>query len=161
MATDFFQIARRGNETEVACFSDLNDINMVSSDKQTLLHAAIAYRNRAAITALLKLGINIDSQDINGATSLQYAITNGDYESTEALLIRGADISLQDIHGNTVLWTAVFNARGQYDFVDLLMRPGASQFNKLKNVHGHSPLDFASQIKDTHLVRLLSGEGST
>ena len=49
-----------------------------------------------------------------------------------------------DTHGNNPLWTAVFNARGEYRIIDLIVN-AKGDFNS-ENQYGKTPLSFAKQI---------------
>jgi ankyrin repeat protein len=79
------------------------------------------------------------------------------YEATECarvLLANGARVDVEDEHGNQPLWTAVFEARGDYGVVAVLMEHDADPDHV--NRHGGSPRMFASKIEDPQLLALLS-----
>ena len=69
------------------------------------------------------------------------------------MLEGGAAVDIADRHGNQPLWAAVFNARGDYAIVRRLIECGADPAHA--NVHGRSPRDFAEQIGDDTLLRVL------
>jgi uncharacterized protein len=73
---------------------------------------------------------------------------------SKAIINSGAILELMDNYGNTPLWYAVFNARGNYEYVELLMQNKANP-NSLNNA-GRSPIMFASQIMDQRLIEILS-----
>jgi ankyrin repeat protein len=60
---------------------------------------------------------------------------------------------LEDIYGNQALWTAVFNAKGNYTVVEAFLK--FKQDVEHKNKYGKSPLDFAKQITDQFLIKIL------
>ena len=55
--------------------------------------------------------------------------------------------------GNTPLWTAVFNANGNYELVELLLKHGANP-NSVNNAD-NTPLKFAETIQDEELIKKL------
>ena len=152
---DVFQIVRReGIETFKSAISS-GDTSKTTDGNRTLLHVALAYgRPVEFIEKLIQLGADVNAVDTNGETPLHYAAVHGRITEAAVLLQSGGDVSLADKHGNTPLWAAVFNARGVYDLVRLMMARGAHCAQK-KNRHGRSPLDFARQIGDETLVAIL------
>lgn len=77
-------------------------------------------------------------------------------EIARLLLSKNADINIEDAYGNNPLWTAVFNARGDYRMVELFIQNNANihHLNKARR----SPLDFAKQIDDLHMIKILLQE---
>ena len=157
MATDYFQAVRRSGPAAAAILAAAPDINLRHDDGQNLLHHAIAYRNRPAALYLIEHGIDVNAQDDNGGTPLHVAAEYHDFDVARQILERAGDLSIVDSHGNTAVWTAAFNARGKYAMVQMFVEFGGAKFGALKNKHGHSPIDFARQISDEQLVRLLGG----
>lgn len=155
MLTDLFQAVRRDGASAATALATAPDINVRHDDGQNLLHTAIAYSNQSVIDELLKLGIDVNAQDSKGQTPLHYAATYQNVDAAEQILSNGGDLSLVDVHGNSALWSAVFNARGKYGVVNALLRHGGKQFSAVKNKHGKSPVDFATQIGDKELIALL------
>jgi ankyrin repeat protein len=125
----------------------------VNEYQQTLLHEAISHKQAEYTLFLLQKGVNVQQQDYRGATALHFAAEDNLPEPIIHILSYKADPNTVDCHGNTPLRTAVFNARGDYRVVKLLIEAGADP-NK-KNKYGKSPLDFAIQIKDEELQQLL------
>jgi ankyrin repeat protein len=99
--------------------------------------------------------VDVNAQTTTGSTPLHYAAAHSNTNAARLILSHGGDVTIADKHGNTPLWTAVFNARGKYELVELLLQHGAAQVATRKNLHGKSPLDFATQIGDAHLMQLL------
>lgn len=71
------------------------------------------------------------------------------------IIENGGKLEKKDCYGNTPLWYAVFNARGKYELIELFLQSGANSASK--NNIGKSPLDFALQINDERLQRILQG----
>lgn len=130
----------------------LNDLNEYG---QNLLHEAIAYNQVETAIRLIRKGINLNLGDQDGATPLHFAAAYRLSAVATELLERGANPNVVDKHGNSPLWTAAFNARGNYALVELLKKFGAVA--TVRNQYGKTPIDFAKQIDDAFLTKLLSG----
>lgn len=153
---DYFQAVRRDGRDAVSVLKALSDVNIRNDDGENLLHVAIVYSNHDAAVELIQRGIDVNAQDRMGRTPLHYAAAHQSAVAARQILDHGGDFAITDEHGNTPLWTAVFNARGNYDVVVALIDRGATKVAQVKNKHGRSPIDFATQIGDAELVRLLS-----
>ncbi|MEM1001942.1 MAG: ankyrin repeat domain-containing protein [Bacteroidota bacterium] len=97
---------------------------------------------------------DINVVDINGMSLLHFC---GEYlrpKFAKHLIDKGIDINLKDKHGNSALWKAVFNSRGNYGLVELLVENESEP--KAKNNANRSPLDLAISLGDKRLIGLLS-----
>jgi ankyrin repeat protein len=152
---DLFQLIRLG-----VAFDDLDERTLLlhlqdlNEYGQTLLHEAISHRQGDYALFLLGKGINVRQADYQGATALHFAAEYCLAEVTACILEHHGNPNAADEHGNTPLWAAVFSARSDYQVVQLLVDAGADPTTK--NRHGKSPMDFAQQIKDEALQRMLS-----
>ena len=126
----------------------------------TALHYSISESNLDVTRCLLEHGADVMVQDDNGATALHYAVEYNAYEAAELILKQNGDvIGVPDKHGNQPLWTAVFNSRGNYEMVDLLLHHRADVHHQ--NSVNASPLDLAKRIGDAALaLRLETSLGS-
>ncbi|MCH9693470.1 MAG: ankyrin repeat domain-containing protein [Gammaproteobacteria bacterium] len=131
-----------------------SSIELQDGDARTPLVNAAIVGNIRVLTWLLDNDADMDSQDRDGCTALHFAVQEKHAEIIEMLLDGGADVGLTDSHGNAPLWRAVFDARGNYEFVRLLLRHGANPH--AKNESDRSPMDFAQTIEDVELVALLA-----
>jgi len=149
---DIFQIVRL-NEVD-KYFSIINefDINTINANKQNLLHEAIANGRVDIAIDLIERNININQQDSSGLSPLHYCSLYKEKNIAVSLIKKGANINILDIHNNNPLWTAVFNARGEYSLVDIIAKNGGN-FDS-KNKYHKSPLDFANQIDDSHIIEI-------
>ncbi|GAB3041194.1 ankyrin repeat domain-containing protein [Natronobiforma cellulositropha] len=154
-ADDLFQAAADG-DAEVFAAADDDELAVRDEVDCSLLHLAAANGQVAVAEALLERGVDPDLADESGQTALHYAAAHGETEVTALLLAYGGDTAIADEHGNGPLWTAVFNARGAYDLVDLLLEAGADP--TAENDAGRSPLDFAAQIGDDDLLERLDSQ---
>lgn len=152
---DLFQLIRLGvaldDLDERTLLLHLQDLNEYG---QTLLHEAISHHQGDYALFLLEKGINVEQADYQGATALHFAAYYRLADVTARILEHHGNPNAADEHGNTPLWTAVFSARGDYRVVQLLVDAGAGPTTK--NRYDKSPMDFARQIKDEALQRVLS-----
>lgn len=86
-------------------------------------------------------------------TPLHYCAANNSFDVAEVLLKNSVQINISDKFGNQPLWTAVFNSKGNYWLVVQLVNLGSDC--DYKNISNKSPLDFAKQIQDIELIKLL------
>ncbi len=96
---------------------------------------------------------NVNVSDKNGMTLLHFCSEYNRKSMAKRLIDKGAELNLTDKNGNSPLWKAVFNARGDYELVKILIDSGANPNSK--NNADKSPLDFAKTIKDDQLIKLL------
>jgi len=124
----------------------------------TPLCAAIAERRADISMLLLELGADASVQDIDGSTALHWAVENRLPSVLESLLKKCPDaVSISDKHGNQPLWTAAFNARGNYEMVECLLRFGADPHHR--NKVELTPLDIPKRMKEPALLELLESFG--
>jgi hypothetical protein len=156
---DVVERIRRGESLEESDVATV-DPHWRSKHGETLLHVAVVSRNLDAVGDLLRFRVDPNVADISGNTALHYAANGRDVVAAslvELLLAHGADPNLVDDYGNTALWRAVFAARGQYLVVERLLSQACGTSVRTRNKAGRSPLDFATQIGDTALVKMLAG----
>jgi len=89
-----------------------------------------------------------------GFNLLHFACEYNNITLAKELLERHINIEEKNIYGNTPLWIAVFNSRGKYEMVDLLLSYNANP-NSANN-SGNTPLKFAMTIDDKILVEKLT-----
>ncbi|KHS62172.1 ankyrin [Pectobacterium brasiliense] len=153
MISNAFQFVRDGQSEGLCSLVTSDNVNVTNEYGQNLLHEAIAYGNVAVVNKLIELGVDVNHQDDKGQTPLHYAAQHKMKDVAEIILMNKGDVFVTDKFGNQALWTAVFNARGDYDIVSLLLTHHS--LPEHKNNSGRSPLDFARQIKDTGLISIL------
>lgn len=118
------------------------------------LLTAISARSPDLIRSALELGEDPNWRDESGRVPLHYCGIHKCASCAELLIQSGADINAEDQHGNQPLWTAVFEARGDYSVVSILMKAKADPNHRKR--YGRSPQMFAEQIMDAVLVKLLA-----
>jgi ankyrin repeat protein len=143
--TNFFDEIRFNPDFNVR---EISDINQLDKSRRTYLQIAIAHRPELA-DGLIDRGVDIDNQDVDGATALHFAISWSHFDIAKKLIRRGANLSLRNKHGNDALWTAVLLPRPDYDVIRLLVEKGADPF--IKNKAGRSSADMA-QVKNNGIM---------
>jgi ankyrin repeat protein len=101
------------------------DANFMDSYKAPPLYYAVVINDVDMVKALIKKTKNINLQDIDGMTSLMWAVYNEDDnpENVQALLDAGARLDLKDKNGATALTWAL--KKGNTKTVALLKKAGA------------------------------------
>ncbi|WP_109436270.1 MULTISPECIES: ankyrin repeat domain-containing protein [Aquimarina] len=132
------------NEFGVDCFDTY---------KRTLLINAAAKGNVEILKLLIDKEADINFQDKIGYTALHFAAQNKNIEIASTLVEHGADINSKDNYGNPPIWTAIFNAKGDYNIVELLLKTGADIDTKNKNEK--SPREMGELMLGDTFVQLL------
>jgi uncharacterized protein len=112
--------------------------------------------NTNALSSFIDLGVDINSVDNAGRTTLIEAVFGGHPHTVQELLKRGANVNAQDADG----WTALMEAasKGRADIVRILLAYGADA--RMKNKNGWTALRTTSRL-NTELVRLLRDAGAS
>ena len=152
---DLFQSIRIGDIDRFMMHINSDNLNSVNEYKQSLLHESISSKNIIVSDYLIKNRIDLNAADYNGQTALHYCAAHNTLDIAENVLNNGGLLNISDKYGNQPLWTAVFNAKSKnsYDMVKLFLRY-TTDINH-KNNNGRSPLDFAHQINDEELIKIL------
>lgn len=153
---EIFTTIRFGTYEQYEKYIASTDIDCCNEHKQNLLQEAIAASKNDIAKDLINRNIDINHQDSNGQAPLHYCAQYLNIEIARLLLSKNADINIEDAYGNIPLWTAVFNARGDYRMVELFIQNNANIHHL--NKAGRSPLDFAKQIDDLHMIKILLQE---
>ncbi|MGX7666648.1 ankyrin repeat domain-containing protein [Flavobacterium pedocola] len=97
---------------------------------------------------------NVNKKYQKGLNLLHFACEYNNIRLAKELLERHINIEEKNIYGNTPLWIAVFNAKGKYEMVDLLLSYNANP-NSVNNAD-NTPLKFAVKIDDKTLIKKLT-----
>ena len=117
---------------------------------------AAAAGNKAEIERLLKSGADVNAQQGDGATALQWAAYRGDAELAERLLKAGAKPGLANHNGATPLWLAA--TRGDAAVIQALLKGGADANEQLPL--GRRPLMLAARSGNVDAVHALLEHGA-
>ncbi|RZL37950.1 MAG: ankyrin repeat domain-containing protein [Pedobacter sp.] len=132
-----------------------NNINRLNVSSVNLLQNALKHKQDEIARYLINQGIAINHKDDVGYNALHYlAVYENDISLAELCLQKGADINATDNYGNSALWTAIFYARGNYNYVECLLRNNADV--SVVNKSGKTPLDLALLLKFQGLIDLLA-----
>ena len=112
--------------------------------------------NRAEVERLLKRHADVNAQQGDGATALQWAAYRGDAKLAELLLKAGAKPGLANHDGATPLWLAA--ARGDAAVIQALLKGGADANEQLPL--GRRPLMLAAHSGNIDAVHALLEHGA-
>jgi ankyrin repeat protein len=112
--------------------------------------------NKAEIERLLKSGADVNAQQPDGATALQWAAYRADAQLAELLLKAGAKPGLANHNGATPLWLAA--TRGDAAVIEALLKGGADANEQLPL--GRRPLMLAARSGNVDAVRALLEHGA-
>ena len=112
--------------------------------------------NTTEVERLLKRGADVNAQQADGATALQWAAYRGDAKLAELLLKAGAKPDLANRDGATPLWLAA--ARGDAAVVEALLKGGADPNEQLPL--GRRPLMLAARSGSVEAVHALLEHGA-
>lgn len=153
MTNEIFSIIRNGLTEHYQLSISSIPINSNNEFGQNLLQEAIAYCRNGIAVDLVNRGIDINHQDHRGQTPLHCCAQHNNLAIAELLLAKKGEVNIMDFYGNNPLWYAVFYADGDYRFVKLLIKYGANVLSKNKAMR--TPLDFAKEIDDEVMVKIL------
>tara|TARA_R110002073_G_scaffold21524_7_gene75837 strand:+ start:10136 stop:10612 length:477 start_codon:yes stop_codon:yes gene_type:complete len=137
---------------DVALGADINERDQFGSAP---LHYALSESSYEVAIFLLDHNADVGCRDGDGKTPLHYTIEYNHLDLAAKIVERDSStINVPDNDGNTPLWTAIFNAGTDFQFVELLLRKGAS--TTVKNNFGRSPFDLAEKLGDAQLIELVS-----
>jgi len=113
-----------------------------------------ASRNVRTCKIALESGLfDVNMQNKNGKTALDYVLGREDYNIVKLLLDNGANVNMQNKYGYTALMYAV--DREDYNTVKLLLDNGADV--NMQNKYGYTALDYAEGFYErTEIFELLN-----
>jgi len=95
------------NFTILNALRKLNDLNIINSSRQSLLHLAVLYKKYEVARYLVKNGAKVYLQDANADTPLHIAVRNSDIAFIKILLLSPSSMSALFIKNVTLLISKV------------------------------------------------------
>jgi ankyrin repeat protein len=115
-------------------------------------------RNESEVKPVpLRWGVDVDSRNCDGWTSLMTATVYGHPDIVQLLLRKGANVESRPKEGKTPIMQA--SARGKLDVVQLLLQNGAAVDSR--DHDGWTPLTIASKNGQQDVVQLLLQNGAS
>lgn len=133
------------------------DLNAASVDGRTPLHTASSSWHTGIVEYLISRGADVNAKDNAGKTVLHYESETGNARLVKELLTAGADANSKGVRSRTPLHYAVLN------LCNNVVRPLLSARNVDVNTRdddGRTPLDYAIDLNDQSLARLLEQHGA-
>jgi len=127
-----------------------------AAERDLRLLEAVVARDRVAVHALLKAGVNVNAARADGTTALLYAAHWNDLETVDRLLRAGAKVDAADDHGMTPLARACEN--GNLGMVERLLDAGADPVSA--QTSGLTPLMVAARTGHLPVVKALLARGA-
>ena len=97
--------------------------SLSSPDRTTLLISAAKNGDLGVVSALLNVGLDVDTVDSHGRAPVFWAAQNGHDDVASALIAAGADVHLRDAANTSPLHTAAVH--DQYQVATMLIQQGA------------------------------------
>lgn len=118
------------------------NINQVDEFGYSLLHISISKGFDEVSEFLMRNGIDPNTKDHNGQTSLHYCAFYNKIDLAKIIISNNGMLDIEDNYGNEPLWTAVFNDYGRnerIEIISLFIKHGANISHK--NKVSKSPFD--------------------
>ncbi|KAI6184062.1 hypothetical protein M3Y97_00556000 [Aphelenchoides bicaudatus] len=132
------------------------DVDCIDQFENTALMVGALYGKTTACCLLLELGAGVNRRNRNGATALNYALSNGHQNTVLLLLRRGANPNNCAKNGSIPLLFAI--QLGLTDLCRELLNYGADLDVKLND--GASAVFLACQAGNLDLLKLLAASGA-
>lgn len=130
---------------------------LAGCDKNTPLMDKVVAGDRAAVSAMIAKGADVNARNNYGWTALSHAALIGNTELVKLLLAHGADVNAHDQSGWTPLMRAAM--KGHAAVVKVLLQHGATVNDKEKN-EGWTALHWAAARGHDKVVTLLLSHGA-
>ncbi|CAK8680159.1 unnamed protein product [Clavelina lepadiformis] len=144
---------RRITKDHLLGLREMADISARCIKGSTLLHTAVHFGDRDAIKDLLKIRVDVNLKDYQGATPLHRA---KDMETLELIMDSNADVNAADDEGNTALHVRAYGEENQSSFmegVQMLITRGADLIHR--NTRGLMPVHCAAMQGRKDVIELL------
>ena len=122
------------------------------------LNWAAYYGNLPAVRALLKSGVDVDTDLVKGYTPLHVAAEHGHTPVVKALIEAGADVNTRDTYGFTSLHQAAIE--GHAPVITELIKAGADVNATDDDGYSYTPLHRAAWFRHEDCVAVLLAHGA-
>jgi hypothetical protein len=133
-------------------FSDYEEIVEEENPEIPAIIQAAIEGDTQKVETLAKTGIDLDEEDYNSYSAMDWAIKAGNADMVETLLEHGADPNNETEYGMTPMMTAA--ERGRAEIIKILHHAGA-ELNRKEDDYYMTPLFYAAQGEDVETVQVL------
>lgn len=132
------------------------DVSEILTEEDSSLITAVVEKNNEQLKTLISLGENLNLEDSDGWTALDWAIEDENKEAVLELVNAGANVNHMDLEKVSPLMRAAII--GNTEIMDILLVKGAKIDEQ--DVEGYTPLIFAVINQQTGAVELLLDKGA-
>ncbi len=131
-------------------------LGFLSSAVAVSLPDAAEQRDKASVRTLLRAGVDVDAEQVDGTTALHWAAYHEDDEMVGLLVRAGANVNAVNRYGASALAEACTN--GNAAIVSLLLEAGADANTRMKG--GETALMLAARSGNAETVEALLAHGA-
>ena len=136
-----------------------SSLNQQNNTGETALILATEYSYIKCLQLLLKHKACNDTQDIGGRTALIHAANDGDSECVKILIDSNANLNITDHLCDDALLKSLSGHTKSHQTCSLLLIKAGCLVNQT-NLHGNTPLDFATMYNRSDIINELITRGA-
>jgi len=138
-------------------------VNQRGKGGKTRLMDAAYLDQPELLTGLIAEGADVNIQDDEGRTALNYAYADHSFKPADILIEKGADLNLRDKFGRTVLFQAI-EMLGNPEYIEKMLIKRGAKVDVFDN-EGNSPIHLAIQKaaedqRDVPKIKMLLANGA-
>lgn len=134
----------------------IQNLNYTDGNDRSFLHSAVLNGKNEIALDLIRRGIDLNLQDVNGDTAAMFMASREKWDLLDVLLECHPDVNLRNWrYGYTLLhYTVRYTNKERNCFAKKLIQAGANPY--IEDCHGHSPLDFVTICQNQELIDCFS-----
>jgi ankyrin repeat protein len=130
-------------------------ISFVDTTGGSLLQSAIiSDASLELIEELIRRGVDLNKQDNEGRTAIEYAVVRKRRDAVELILKSGGRLNISNSHGNRPLWYAVNDLEQDEGIIRLLLAYDTEPYHL--NIYQRTAFDMAVKRGSMKIINLLS-----
>ena len=130
----------------------VQNIDYTDDNDSSFLHTAVGQRKPDIAIDLMRRGIDVNLQDVNGHTAAQFAVSNKQWEILMEILKYHPNVNLKDWrYGDSLLFDIVqYKNETTNRIAKELLKMGANPY--AQNSNGLCPLDIVIRLENQELI---------